>query len=108
MVLKAKPWVLLFAGAFLLTCFVSADVEAKKWGVGTFLSYNKPMFSLGDRFSPVSRGSIAMRSDKTPGQDPPAIAGGTRIATVLPRSARREYGRVHPLLIRLLLDARKT
>ena len=65
MVLKAKPWVLLLIGAFLLTCLVSG-VEARKWGVGTFLSYNKPLLSLGEQFSPVKKYGVSGHLEVNP------------------------------------------
>ncbi len=52
-----KTWVSLLVGSLLLasTSTAGAQDASRKWGVGTFLSYNVPAFSLKDRFSATSK-----------------------------------------------------
>ncbi len=53
-ILKTKAW-LLFLGVFLMTSISTMDAQARKWGVGTFLSWNNPVGKLGDQFGPAPK-----------------------------------------------------
>jgi hypothetical protein len=52
-----KTWISLLVGSLFLSSASSpgAQEASRKWGVGTFLSYNVPAFSLKDRFSATSK-----------------------------------------------------
>lgn len=52
-----KKWVFLLIGVQLLACasLSGAQEASKRWGVGTFLAYNIPIFQLKNRFSPTSK-----------------------------------------------------
>lgn len=52
-----KMWVFILAGSLLLSSASTPDAQdaSRKWGIGTFLSYNVPAFSLKDRFSAASK-----------------------------------------------------
>ncbi len=52
-----KKFVFPLAGLLLLASAPGswAHEASKKWGVGTFLSYNVPVFKLKDRFSPTKK-----------------------------------------------------
>lgn len=56
-VLKARTWVWVLIGVLLSTSASTAGAQGKgrRWGIGTFLSYNIPMFALKDRFSATSK-----------------------------------------------------
>lgn len=54
--MSAKRWVLILAGIVLLASVgLSEAQQARKWGVGSFLSLNAPMGRLGDQFGPSSK-----------------------------------------------------
>ena len=55
--MKASRWIWALTGVLLLTSVltVGAQEKGRRWGVGTFLSYNVPTFALKDRFSATSK-----------------------------------------------------
>ncbi len=64
--MKTKLWVI--AGLLLLTSASTVDAQkpVKRWGVGTFLAYNSPLFSLRDQYGGGSKYGLTWHYSLTP------------------------------------------